>query len=376
MEDNTEMTIQRLAGLTEAELARGLSAVAVVPGPNLRYLTGLDFHQGKRLTVAFFPADGGEPAFVLPAMEAARVRANSRVPLRLFPWGHDEEPDGALRRCVDDLGLSGGGGVAVEYTTMRVFELRAVEAALDGAPAEDATPLLMDLRMVKDASELAAMETAARMIETALEAVIVRIRPGVTERELAAIWVGEILATGSEGPSFPVAVASGPNGAFPHHENGDRAFAPGDLIVLDGGALVDGYASDITRTVALGEPGAEKRRVYELVKAANAAGRAAARPGATGHAIDAAARGVIEEGGMGERFLHRTGHGLGLEIHEPPYIAVGNHEPLPEGATFTIEPGIYVEGLGGVRIEDDVVLTAEGARSLTHFERDLIVLPV
>lgn len=359
--------------LTSAAREQGLAAVAVVPGPNLRYLTGLDFHQGKRLTVALFPADGGEPGFVLPAMETARVRARSRVGLRLYPWGHDEQPDGALQRCLADLGLTGG-SVAVEHTTMRVFELRALEAAAPDLRFEDATPLLMDLRMVKDAEELGAMEQAAQKIETALRAILPRIRPGVTEREIAALWTQEILATGSDGPSFPLAVAGGPNGAFPHHENGDRPFAPGDLIVLDGGALVDGYASDITRTVALGEPGPELRRIYDLVREANAAGRAAARPGATGHEIDAAARGVIERGGYGERFLHRTGHGLGLEIHEPPYIAVGSHDPLPEGATFTIEPGIYVEGLGGVRIEDDVVLTADGARSLTGFERDLIVL--
>jgi Xaa-Pro aminopeptidase len=170
-------------------------------------------------------------------------------------------------------------------------------------------------------------------------------------------------------------VASGPNGSLPHHENGSRAIAAGDLIVLDGGALCQGYASDITRTVAVGTPSAEAREVYELVKRANAAGRAYGHVGATGHAIDAAARAVIEAGGYGPQFLHRTGHGLGLEIHEPPFIAVGERDPLPIGVTFTVEPGIYLNGKFGVRIEDMVTLTANGAETLTTLDRDLIVLP-
>lgn len=180
-------------------------------------------------------------------------------------------------------------------------------------------------------------------------------------------------AAGS-GPSFTTIIASGPNAANPHHSNTDRAFEPGDLIIMDGGALHDGYASDITRTVALGQPSAEARRIYELVQAANAAGRAAARPGASGDAVDRAARAVIEAGGYGPQFVHRTGHGLGLEVHEPPYMVAGNTAPLAPGMTFTVEPGIYVSGLCGVRIEDNVVITADGAESLTSFERDLIVI--
>src|SRR5207248_561998 len=155
-----------------------------------------------------------------------------------------------------------------------------------------------------------------------------------------------IRAAGSS-PSFETIIASGPNAANPHHTNSDRAFQQGDLIIMDGGALHDGYASDITRTVALGELSAEARRIYDLVFSANAAGRAAVRPGATGEEVDRAARTVITEGGYGSQFLHRTGHGLGLEMHEPPYMVAGSREPLPIGATFTIEPGIYIAGLGG-----------------------------
>jgi Xaa-Pro aminopeptidase len=256
---------------------------------------------------------------------------------------------------------------------MRVLELRGIEEAAPGVRVEDATAIMAGLRMVKDAAELAAMRAAARIVEDALRKAIAQVRPGMTERALAGIWEQEIRAAGSR-PSFEPIVAGGPNGAKPHHANSDRAFQSGDLIIMDGGALHDGYASDITRTIALGEPGPEARRVYDLVMAANAAGRAAARPGATGEEIDHAARQVIEAGGYGPQFLHRTGHGLGLEVHEPPFIVVGSRAPLAVGTTFTVEPGIYLPGVGGVRIEDDVVIAGDGAESLTTFERELIVI--
>jgi Xaa-Pro aminopeptidase len=239
----------------------------------------------------------------------------------------------------------------------------------------DATPLLARLRITKDRYELAAMVEAVRMIETALRNTIVQIRPGITERQLAAIWKHEIMATGAEGESFDCMVASGPNSANPHHHNSDRAFQVGDMIILDGGAIAEGYASDITRTVALGTPNATARHIYSLVQEANAAGRRAVRPGTTGEAIDTATREVIAGGGYGDYFVHRTGHGLGMECHEQPNIVAGSTQPLDIGTTFTIEPGIYIPGVAGVRIEDDIVITENGGKSLTTFDRELLVLP-
>jgi Xaa-Pro aminopeptidase len=360
----------RIDQLAAALKGSDLAAVAVVPGANLRYLAGLDLHMNERLTVAFFPA-AGQPAMVLPALEAPRAQAQARVPMRFYTWDDAAGPYDALRRCAADLGLDGA-RVGVEYTAMRVLELRGIEQAAE-VQAQDATDILASLRMVKDAAELAAMREAARIVETALRAAIGQVRAGMTERELAEIWEREMRAAGGA-PSFDSIVASGPNAANPHHSNGDRAFQPGDLIVMDGGALCGGYASDITRTIALGEPGEQARRIYDLVLAANAAGRAACRPGASGDVIDRAARAVIEAGGYGPQFLHRTGHGLGLEVHEPPYIVAGSHAPLAPGTTFTIEPGVYVVGRCGVRIEDNIVITADGAESLTTFERELIIL--
>jgi Xaa-Pro dipeptidase len=348
----------------------GMAALAIVPGANLRYLAGLDMHMNERLTVAFFPAEG-QPAVVLPALEAPRAQAQARLPMRFYTWDDAEGPYAALRRCTGDLGLDGK-RIGVEYTTMRVLELRGIEQSAE-VQAEDATPLLASLRMVKDASELAAMREAARIVEEALRAALEQARVGMPERELAAIWDAEMRAAGGE-RTFTTIAASGPNSANPHHTSGERTLQPGDLVILDGGAFYDGYQSDITRTVAVGQPSDEARRIYELVQAANAAGRAAAGPGASGESIDAAARAVIEAGGYGPQFLHRTGHGLGLEGHEPPYIVAGSREPLVPGTTFTIEPGIYLAGVGGVRIEDDIVITADGAESLTTFERELIII--
>jgi Xaa-Pro aminopeptidase len=367
----TNSSSDRLARLQAAMRAAGVDAVALVPGANLRYLAGLDMHTSERLSVAFFPA-AGQPGMVLPALETPRARAQAPFAISFYPWDDAAGPSDALARCATELGLDGR-RLGVEYTAMRVLELRGIEQAAPSVQAIDATPMIAELRMVKDADELAAMRAAVRIVEEALRAAIAQIRAGMTERELAAVWEREMRARGAE-PSFTTIVASGPNSANPHHSNGDRAFQPGDLIIMDGGVWHDGYASDITRTVALGEPAPEARKIYDLVLAANAAGRRYARPEATGEEIDGATRKVIADGGYGQYFIHRTGHGLGLEIHEPPYIVAGSQEPLAPGTTFTIEPGVYVEGLCGVRIEDNVVITAEGAESLTSFERELIVI--
>ena len=361
----------RIERLTAALGQYGLDAVAVVPGGNMRYLTGLDLHGGMRIMLAVFPATG-EPAFVLPALEEPRARAVVPFPMRYYSWTDAEGPARALAACARDLGLAGG-RLGVEHVAMRVFELRGIEAAATGAQIADATDLFAALRMTKGPDELAAMRKAVAIVEDALRAAIAQVRVGMTELALAELWEQGMRQAGSA-PSFGSIIASGPNAANPHHSNTARAFEAGDLVIMDGGALVDGYASDITRTIAIGEPAPELRQIYDLVLAANGAGRAAVRPGATPETIDQAARGVIAAGGYGPQFLHRTGHGLGLEIHEPPYLLEGNQTPLAVGTTFTVEPGIYIAGLGGVRIEDDMVVTADGGESLTTFTRELIII--
>jgi Xaa-Pro dipeptidase len=192
---------------------------------------------------------------------------------------------------------------------------------------------------------------------------------------VAAILKVALLQSGAQNISFDPIVSGGPNSANPHASPSDRPVGLGEYLLFDWGVSVEGYTSDITRTFPVGEIEFEMRRIYELVQDANAAGRAAVRPGVTCSEVDAAARRVIERGGYGERFTHRTGHGLGLQVHEPPYIVAGNEMVLEPGMTFTIEPGIYLPGRGGVRIEDNVVVTADGCESLTTFVRDWTPIP-
>lgn len=359
----------RLARVQAALVAADLDALALVPGANMTYLLGLSIHSSERLAVAFCTPEG-EVHMVLPALEESRAAAQALVPITFYSWTDAEGFDEALARCIDTIELDGLLGV--EYTAMRVLELRAIEEVC--APATvDATPLLAKLRMVKDAEEIAAMQAAVQAVEQGLKAAIDFVRPGVTEREVQRVWEEAMIAAGAQGTSFETMIASGPNTANPHHTTSDRQLALGELVMFDGGARVNGYCSDITRTVALGPISDELREMYEVVLAANRAGVAAIKPETTGAAIDHAARSVITKAGYGPYFVHRTGHGLGIEIHEPPYINTTETAPLPVGATFTIEPGVYLEGKGGVRIEDDVIVTADGGHCLTSFPRELIV---
>lgn len=376
------MSVERMGKMIGGLDAMGLDGIALMPSSNLRYLTGLSFHPSKRLSLALFPANGQLPCFVLPALEANSARNALIFPAELFTWTDAEGPSQALHRAVAQAFRSHHLRIGVEYTAMRVMELRALEmAALAGGRAVetvDATPLTAAMRMVKDEGEQAAMAESARILEAALRNTVAQIRPGMTERQLARSCSNAILAAGAEGESFAAIVASGPNSANPHHGSNDRSFQAGDLIIIDCGAVYGGYASDITRTFALGEPGDEARRIYNTVLAANGAGRAAVRPGASGEQIDRAARSVIASAGYADYFPHRTGHGLGIEVqpcHEPPDLVAGSTAPLALGTTFTIEPGVYIPGVGGVRIEDDVVITADGHKSFTSFERELVILP-
>jgi Xaa-Pro dipeptidase len=361
----------RLEQMLAVAAAKDIAAVALVPGTSLRYLTGLHYHSGERLSVAVFHTNG-RCGFVLPEMDAARTARDCPIAFSLYPWDDTQPPQQAMDRLIADLNLQGN-AVAIEHFAMRVFELLAFrQAGVDRTP--DATPIMAQLRMVKDASELAIMRRAAEMIDRSLEALLPQIRPGISEQQVASIWLGEILKQGAEGPAFDFIVASGPNASSPHHGTGERLLARGDMVILDGGARCNGYNSDITRTVSLGEPGELSRRIYQTVLDANTSGRLSVKPGMSGRDLNATTRKVIEQAGFGPQFMHRTGHGLGMDIHEAPYIASHNNEPLPVGSVFTIEPGIYLAGQTGVRIEDDIVLTETGGDSLTTFSRELIVL--
>jgi len=365
------MHLNRLNRLIEQASAHGLDVLALMPGPNLFYLTGLSFHLSERPVVALFPV-GGPPAIVLPALEAVKV-AQATVGLEPFPYTDEDGHTPAFQRACAALELADC-IVGVEALQMRLLEVRLLERYAPGCrliPAEDT---LAELRIRKDERELEQMRRAAAVTEAALRMTMRQVRAGMTEREVASLLTVELLRAGGEGMAFSPIVVVGPNAASPHATPSDRPIGAGETIVVDCGATVGGYAADITRTFAIGELEPELARVYEVVQAANAAGRAAAGPGVLAGEVDQAARAVIAEAGYGEYFFHRTGHGLGLEVHEPPYIVAGNERLLEPGMTFTVEPGVYLPGQGGVRIEDDVLVTPDGAESLTSFPRELVSL--
>ena len=362
---------ERQAKLAAALKSAGLDAIALNPSESLTYLTGLHFHLSERPVVGmFFPK--ADPRIVLPELESAKL-AKLAYPLAATTYG--EDPTTWLQRYKDGFVGSGAQKIGIEDGSMRLLEYRLLEAALPGAEFVDATDVLASLRMYKDEIEVAAMQKAAVVAENALSAVIAEIKIGMTELEIAGMLVQQLLKNGSGGvlPFQPI-VSTGPNGANPHAVPSERKLASGDLLVIDFGASVDGYFSDITRTFAIGEYSDEQRRVYNTVMAANQAGHSTAAPGVACQVVDQAARDVIEDAGYGEYFIHRTGHGLGMQTHEAPYIRSDNPRKLNPGMTFTIEPGIYLPDRFGVRIEDDVLVTEDGLLSFTTFPRELQII--
>ena len=364
------MNSQRINRLTEEILANGLDGVALMPGPNMVYFTGIHTHVSERPILLFIPADD-DPAIIIPELEVSKAKSAGIHTDRIFEWNDDEGFAGSFQKACAQLELADY-LLGVESLHMRVLELELLHRYAPGLSTAHADSLISSLRSVKDESEIDTMQQANLVAETAFSNLIPNISIGRSEKEIASMLIQELTEAGGEGLAFNPIVSAGPNGASPHAVPSKRPIREGDLLVIDWGVIVDDYPSDITRTLAVGDISPELRQVYDVVRQANASAKQIAAPGKTGQDLDRAARSVIEAAGYGEYFLHRTGHGLGLEVHEAPYIMEANTEPLVPGNVFTIEPGIYLEGKGGVRIEDDIVITSDGSASLTTFSRDLI----
>lgn len=359
--------LQKLSNLLKSS---NVDALALNPSPSLVYLTGLHFHLMERPTVAFFTADSA-PVLVLPELEMLKVRDLS-FELKAFPYGEDPaEWEAVFMEAGRSLGLAGK-RIGLEPLHMRILEFGKVKVITGETECPDATQLVGSLRICKDASEISAMRKAVKVAQAALEATIPSIRIGATEMEIASELFANLLKKGSQ-PEMPFApiVSSGPNSANPHASPSDRKLRSGDLLVVDWGAAVDGYISDLTRTFAVGKVDEEYRKIHQIVQEANAAGRAAAQPGVPCANVDIAARTVIEKSGYGQYFTHRTGHGIGMEPHEDPYMRGDNLQLLEPGMTFTVEPGIYLPERNGVRIEDNIVITKDGAECLSNMPREI-----
>jgi Xaa-Pro aminopeptidase len=344
-------------------------AVVCFPSTNLQYLTGFVEEPGERHLLLFVP-ESGDPVFLVPDLYDHQVRDESWVE-DVRTWTDGDDPRAAVAGVAEDLGLAGG-HLLVDDTMWARFtqDLRAV---LPDATFGLASEVLADLRVRKDETEIDALRRAGAVADR----VVADLRAlgadavGLTEAALASEVETRLADAGGEGVSFDPVVGSGPNGAKPHHRHGDRTIEAGDPVVLDFGTRVDGYPSDQTRTVVFdGEPPAEFTEVHRVVREAQQAAVDAVAPGVPAEAVDAAAREIIEAAGYGERFVHRTGHGVGLDVHEEPYIVAGNDRELDAGMVFSIEPGVYLPGEFGVRVEDLVVVTADGCERLNHAERD------
>ena len=350
----------------EAEAA-GLDALVVVPSAGLAWLTGYEPPLLPRLT-ALVLRPGAETVLLVPALEKPRAVASPAGELvEITAWKDGEDPYAAASGLVPPTGR-----IAVS-DRMWASHLLGLQQTVPDARFVAASSLLARLRARKDEGEIELLARAARGADQAFEQLCASGLEGRTEKDVAAELASVLLANGHGSVSFTI-VGSGPNGASPHHEPSGRRIEAGDVVVLDFGGRVEGYGSDITRTVAVGEPSPEAKEVHEIVRRAQEAAFQAARVGVPAQDVDRVARTVIDEAGFGEAFIHRTGHGIGLEEHEPPYIVEGNSEPLEPGNCFSIEPGIYLEGRFGVRIEDIVTLTEEGPRRLNEAPRELLVV--
>ena len=348
----------RLADAATLAADAGIDAVIVGPGPDLQYLLGVEGDTIERLT-ALVIGPGLTPTVVVPRMELAKLRttAAGELGIRVADWVDGEDPYALVGEAAGAVSRVGVSDALPALHVIPIGERLGVRLEL-------ATPVLREGRMIKDAEEIRELRRAGDAIDAVHRRVPEWLRAGRTEREVAADIAEAIVAEGHRTVEF-VIVGSGPNGADPHHEVSDRVIEEGDVVVVDiGGAVPSGYNSDSTRTYVVGTPDpAAAERIGVLVRAQQAAVDAV-RPGATASEVDAAARTVLDEAGLGEAFLHRTGHGIGVSVHEEPYIAPGNDLVLREGMAFSIEPGIYFAGEWGARIEDIVVVTAEGGQRL------------
>ena len=357
--------LKRLDNLLENS---GANLVAFVPGENMVYFTGLHFHLSERPILGLYNDQG--LSFIIPELEAAKLEARPELEARRFLWADHDGYEAAFSEAVSAL-LSGNASCALDGQTLRLFEWLALErAGLSAADALDIGDLFLNLRARKAPEEIANMQRAIDISEAALEATMHWAQPGMTERQIADRLGAEMLDRGAQGLAFLLTL-TGEKSGLPHGDTGDRVWGEDEFLLIDFGARYQDYPADITRTFCKGEPTAQMRAMYEAVYQANKAAREFARPGVSCEAVDRVARAVIDEAGLGEYFIHRLGHGLGLSVHELPNIVEGNTRALEPGMVFTIEPGVYLPGVGGVRIEDNVVVTEDGIDVLTSYPREL-----
>jgi Xaa-Pro aminopeptidase len=355
----------RLQTFQERLADEGTDCAVIGPTTNMLYLLGGASHADERLCLLIVTPD--EVQMIAPQLNADMIAAFSDV--QMLTWDDASGPGAALSKSI--LGKGKIHSLATDGSMRADFLLAALEQC-NPMQTISADPIIAKLRIIKSPQEITALSHAAAQADRAMQAAIDACRPGAAEAEIA--WAAEeaFRKDGADHVEFTL-VAAGGNAAFPHHHSGDKKLQNGDGIIIDIGASLNGYKSDITRMVFLGDPDREFLDAFELVRSANARGRETVRPGVPAEEVDRATRAVIKEKGLGDRFIHRTGHGLGLDIHEEPWIQEGNTIPLEAGMVFSVEPGVYVPGSFGIRVEDIVTVTAEGSATLTGFDHSLVI---
>jgi Xaa-Pro aminopeptidase len=359
---------ERIERAAAEAASRDIDALLITPSVDYAYLLGYLAPAMERLTCLIVPADG-QPSLVVPQLEEPLARHELGAladELAIVPWDETEDPFWVVRHLLEGRAMRAG----VQDQMWARFVLR-LRAALDPMELVEAGPAMGALRRIKTPDEIERLRLAARAADQAMDEIRGERFSGRTESDVAARIRALLVEAGHETAEFSI-VASGPNGASPHHEPGERVISQGDAVVLDIGGFRDGYGSDTSRTVFVGEVPREFVLLYDVLKQAQLAACTSVAPGVAAQDVDRAARHLIAEGGYGDAFIHRTGHGIGLEIHEEPYIVDGNLEPLLPGYAFSIEPGIYIAGRWGARIEDIVVCTEDGSEVLNRSSRELI----
>src|SRR4051794_5747040 len=358
----------RMSRAVEQAVQAGLNGVIVTPGPDLVWLTGYRPTAITERITALILRPGLPPTLVVPVLERPDAEAaEGAQQCRMIDWADGSDPYAAVAPLLDPHGTFGISDSAWS------LHLLGIERAVPGTSYQALSESLPMLRAVKDANELGRLELAAAAVDATYTRIVDVRFDGRRETEVAADLARLLQEFGHEQVDFTV-VGSGPNGANPHHEAGDRVIQAGDAVVLDFGGLMHGYGSDTTRTVSVGEPSDEVQKVHDIVREAQQAAFEAVRPGVSCQEVDRVARSVITEAGYGEQFIHRTGHGIGVTTHEPPYMVEGEERVLQPGMCFSIEPGIYLTGRFGVRIEDIVTVTADGGRRLNNTDHRIRVV--
>ncbi len=348
-----------------------LPMLVLNPSPSFVYLTGLHFHIMERPTLLWI-SDTGKKALITAELERENAK-KSAVPLEVFCYSDDPSSWRKTFQAAADYMGPIHNAIGIEPNHIRFLELDLLQQVTAGNKLISGEKALTALRIRKDPDELELIQKAVDIAETAFTNFIKQIVPGMSERQAVGELSIQLLKAGSESKfAFTPIIASGPNSADPHASPGDRVFQPGDLIVVDWGAVYQGYASDLTRMIAITPIADELRNIHQAVKKANQTARESLRAGLTCGAMDQIARDCISQAGYGPYFTHRLGHGIGMEVHEPPFLFGANTQPLETGMVITIEPGIYLPGKGGVRIEDDAVITPDGSKTLSSLNRDLI----